>query len=121
MRRSYSDRPRPPTGSPSSAGALFLPGVLERHPDRRMIARLLKAAHPSIDARVDEARRERAIEQHVIDAQAGITLPVVAEVIPEGVDALFGMARAQRVDPALREKALVQRAALRLQEGIPAP
>ncbi len=86
-----------------------------------MVARLLQAPHPRIDARVYEARRERAVDQQMIDAQAGVALPVVAEVIPESVDALFGMARAQRVDPALREKPLVQRAALRLQQRVLAP
>src|SRR6185295_12262030 len=66
----------------------------------------------------DESRRERRVQQHVIDPQAGVALPVIAEEIPERVDALVRVQLAQRIDPALREQPLICVARLRLQQRI---
>ena len=43
-------------------------GVPQLHPRRGMIARLVPASHGSIDARAQQARRGRRVEQQVIDA-----------------------------------------------------
>ena len=44
------------------------------------------------------------LEQQVVDAQAGVARVGVPEIVPERVDPLAGMQRAQRVGPALRDK-----------------
>src|SRR5689334_2272667 len=75
--------------------------VREFNPDRRVVARLLPAARGAIDAGALETRGERRAEQQVIDAQASVARVGVPEIVPERVDALAGMQRAQRVGPAL--------------------
>src|SRR5688572_25159600 len=97
------------------------PILAELHTDRRVVAGFLLAAHPRVHLAVHQPRRERFVQQHVIDAQAGVALPVVAKEIPERIDALFGMALAQSVDPALREQPLVCIPRLRLQQRVLAP
>ncbi|SPA54885.1 protein of unknown function [Cupriavidus taiwanensis] len=86
-----------------------------------MVAGVVFAAHPAVDAGVAQPRRQFGAQQQVVDAQAGIGLPVPAEVIPEGVDRRVGMVLAQRIGPALRQQACVGIAAFRLQQGILAP
>src|SRR6478736_8919095 len=60
--------------------------VLQVHPRRCVIAGTLPAAHLAIDARTPQPLANRAVEQQVIDAQAGIASVGIAEVIPESVD-----------------------------------
>ena len=57
----------------------------------------------------------------MIDAQAGIALPAVAQVVPERIDARVGMQFAQRVGPALLDEARVRGPALRLNERVVVP
>src|SRR5688572_30720801 len=83
-----------------------------------MVARLLQPADPSIDTGIRKTRRELRIQQYVIDAQSRVALPVFAEVVPEGIDALFGIFRADGVDPSLLDKAAIAGPALRLQQRI---
>ena len=59
---------------------------LQFHPRRRVIARVRFAADPSVDAGGLEARFQPRAEQQVVDAQAGVAAPAVAEVIPKGVN-----------------------------------
>ena len=46
----------------------------------------------------------RRAEQRVVDADAGVALEAVPPIMPEGVDALVGMERADRVGPTLRDQ-----------------
>ena len=57
----------------------------------------------------------------MIETQAAIAIPALPHVIPKCVHRFFGMERANGVDPALREKALIRGAALRLQQGVAIP
>src|SRR5436309_3435042 len=77
---------------------------VQLYPGRRVIAGLGLAAHPAVHARLKQARRELTGQQQVVDAQAGIALPVLAEVIPEREDRLVGIELPDRVGPALREE-----------------
>jgi hypothetical protein len=54
-------------------------------------------AHPDVDAAGNHTRGQRAVEQQVVDAQTGVTRPVLAEVIPKGVDALVRISDADDV------------------------
>src|SRR5450432_1457465 len=54
---------------------------VERDPCRRVIARLLEAAHPLVHAGALQARRKLPVDQQVINPQAGVVLPVLAEVV----------------------------------------
>src|SRR5947208_15360069 len=94
---------------------------VELDPRRRVVARLGKTAHPRVHAGVHQARGELPAEQQVIDAQPRVALPVLAEVIPERVDRLVRMPRAERIDPSLLQQALVALAAPGLQQRILAP
>ena len=57
----------------------------------------------------------------MIETQTAIALPTVPHIVPKRVHRLFGMERANGVGPALREKALIRSAALRLQQGVTIP
>ncbi len=72
-----------------------------------MVAGVGQAAHPASTPASIRPGRDRGAEQDVVEAQAGVALPVLPEVVPEGVDALVGMAGAEGVQPALRQQALV--------------
>lgn len=61
------------------------------HPNRRMIARLLPPTHKLIHSRTLKLRKRGPVQQKMIDPQPGVAAPGVAEVIPERVDALFGV------------------------------
>ena len=69
-----------------------------------MIARLLQVAHPSIDPRIRQRGRQLAVQQQVVDAQPRVLLPMLAEVVPERVDAFLGVELADRVHPSLVEQ-----------------
>ena len=64
-----------------------------------MVACLLPAADLASDSGCDEARRQRRAEEQVVDAQSRISGIGVSEIIPECVDALWGMHLAHRVGP----------------------
>ena len=70
-----------------------------------MIARLLPAADFAIDTGADEARSDRRAEKHVIDAQPGVALIGISEVIPKGVDTLAWMQLTHRIGPSLSDEA----------------
>src|SRR5688572_17399694 len=91
---------------------------LQPHPGGGVVAGGGLAADPGIDTGVEEARGEFAVEQKVIDAHAGILFPVLAEIIPEGVDRFVGKLRADGVGPTLREEPLVTVAGFGLEEGV---
>ena len=57
----------------------------------------------------------------MIETEAAIAFPALPHVIPERVHRFLGMERANGVGPALREKDLISRAALRLQQGVAIP
>src|SRR5262245_14815159 len=94
---------------------------LQRHPRGRMVARFFLAAYPGVDVRIHETGGERLAEQQVIDAQARIALPVIAEVVPEGIDPLLRMAGANRIEPPLLEQSLIRVPRLGLQQRVLAP
>jgi hypothetical protein len=83
-----------------------------------MVAGLGLVAHPCIDTCPFQIRRKLAIEQQVIDSQPGIAGPVVAEIVPEGVDTLVRVQMANGIDPALIKQSLVTRSRLRLQQRV---
>src|SRR5690606_35057110 len=72
-------------------------GHIQLDPGWRMVAGVLLPSHPTVHARFLQARSQVLAKQQMIDAQAGILLPVLAEIVPEGVDALLGVQGAQRI------------------------
>src|SRR5262245_44353935 len=108
-------RALPPKGraTPAAIGKL--------DPGRRMIARLLPAAHLTVHAGLDEPARSRRAEQQMDYAQAGVAGPRVPEIIPEGVDALVRVKSAQCVGPALRDELMKRGARLRAEQRIVEP
>jgi hypothetical protein len=86
-----------------------------------VVAGLFLAALLAVDVGVGQVPGQFGRQQQVVDAQAGIARPAVAQVVPEGVDALVGMARTDRVRPALLEQRRICRAALRLQQRVAEP
>jgi hypothetical protein len=51
-----------------------------------MIAGARQSPHPRINPGVAQARGERGAEQDVIEAHAGVSLPRLSQVVPEGAD-----------------------------------
>ena len=84
-----------------------------------MIAGSFLAAHPFVDAGINQAHLRS--QQQMVDAQPRIGLPMLAKIIPERVDALVRIARAQRVGPALRQQTPITFAAFGLQQRILEP
>lgn len=83
-----------------------------------MITGMRFAPHPGIHARVFKVRGEHRVQQEMVNAQAGILLPVLTEIIPERIHALLRVQVPHRVDPALGQESLVALAALRLKKRI---
>ena len=97
-----------------TSGAAFA----QLDPDRRMIAGIVLAANGAIDAGGDKALGGFLAQQQMIDAQAGVARPAVAQVAPVSVHRRVGMQRADGVAPALTEQARETRAAFRLQQRV---
>ena len=72
------------------------------------------AADPAIDAGTAEPGRQFGVEQQMIDSQSRILLPVLTEIIPEGVDAFVWIASAHGIGPSLNKQALIALAGFRL-------
>src|SRR6185437_1546122 len=87
-------------------------------PGRRVVARLLPAAHAAVDARRVQTCGGGRAEQKVIDAQAGVARVSVPKIVPKGVDALAGMKGAQSVGPTLRDQAAKGFANLDAEQGV---
>ena len=83
-----------------------------------MVAGVLLTTHPTIDTGRLQARRKIGAEQQMVDAQPGILLPVLTEIVPEGIDRFVRNLGAQGIGPALSQQALIARAAFRLQQRI---
>ena len=66
-----------------------------------MIAGMLKAPRRAVDPGRDQAASNRRAQQQMIDAQPGIAGKRVPEILPEGVDPLVRIERAQRVGPPM--------------------
>src|SRR5580693_1989783 len=86
-----------------------------------MITALFPATYIAIDAACDEARREIWAQEKMIDAQSGIAGEGVPEILPECVDALFGMELPDRICPTLFHEIGIGFAHLRAEQGIVAP
>ena len=83
-----------------------------------MIARAVSRANVTIDAGIDQPLRRLRAQQQVVDAQPCIPRPSVSHVVPERIHRRVGMQGPDRVDPALIENALKQRAAFRLKPSL---
>ena len=83
-----------------------------------MIACIFASTNLAIDAGIDQALGRLGTQEQMIDAQPGVPRPTVSHVIPERVHRRVRVQRPDRIGPALVEKALKQRAALRLEERI---
>jgi len=69
-----------------------------------MIARLVPAAHFTVDTGSNKAFGQDGVEQEMIDAQPGVPRPSVPEIVPKSVDAFGGMQLAHGIYPALFER-----------------
>src|SRR5690606_9289036 len=90
-------------------------GHIQLDPGWRMVAGVLLPSHPTVHACLLQTRGQVPPEHQMLDAQAGILLPVPAKIVPEGVDALLGVEGAHRIGPALGEQTSIALAALWLQ------
>ena len=63
----------------------------------------------AVDLGIEQPVGKRGAEQQMIDAQAGIAAIGVPEIVPEGVDDLARVQRAQRVGPALIQQTEIGR------------
>lgn len=86
-----------------------------------MVARLLPTADFAIDAPADQPLRQRRAEQDVIEPQPGVSAPGIPQVIPECIDGLVGVQRADGVEPALADQIVEGAANLGEEECVPAP
>ena len=86
-----------------------------------MITGMLFTPYPCIYADVFQVRGEYRVEQQMVDAQPGILLPMLTEIIPKRVHPLFRVQVPQRVDPALGKQPLKALTAFWLEEGILEP
>src|SRR5690606_41563418 len=75
-------------------------GHIQLDPGWRMVASVLVLSHPTVHARLLQARSQVLAKQQMINAQAAILLSVQAEIVPEGVAALLGVHGAQRIGRA---------------------
>ena len=67
-----------------------------------MIARLLFAASPFVDAGCGQAVGRLGRAEQMVEAEAEVALPAAGGVVPEGVELLFRrMEGAESVGPAL--------------------
>ena len=66
-----------------------------------MVARTVLAAHPFVDASVNQAASQIGAEEKVVDSQSCVTLPAFSVVVPEGIHGLIGMQCADNVGPSL--------------------
>jgi hypothetical protein len=73
-------------------------------PDRRVVARFFPPSHGTIDAGGLETRGDGRAQEQVVDSQSGVARVGVSEIVPEGVDALARVKRAQGVGPTLRDE-----------------
>src|SRR5947207_10374522 len=88
------------------------------HPGWGVVAGIGLAANPTVNAGFGQPRSEGRIQKQEIDPPAGIFFPMLAEVIPEGVNALLGKAGADGIGPALSEQTLTAGASLGPQQGV---
>ena len=95
--------------------------LFEFNPNRRMIARARLTANPLVDPCVFKPLFGCRIQQNMVDAQAGVGLPVLTKIIPEGVNLFVRKVRANRIGPALREQALIAFARFGLQQRVFSP
>jgi hypothetical protein len=86
-----------------------------------VVAGVLESSYVTIDAGALQTLRQSGTQQNVIETQTAIALPTVPHVVPKRVHRFLGMEGANGVGPALREKALIRSAALRLQQGVAIP
>ncbi len=86
-----------------------------------MVTGFFQVAHPAVHACIAQGRGQHRIEQQVVDAQAAVARPVLAEIVPERVDAGIAMDLPQRVGPALGQQLGEGLSTLRLQQRVAAP
>jgi len=82
---------------------------------------MLFTSNPCIHAGVLQVGSKHRVQQKMVDAQTGIFLRVLTEIIPERVNPLLRMQVPHRVDPTLTQQPLETFAAFRLKEGILEP
>ena len=56
-----------------------------------------RQANTKIRTCVERVPGKRLVQHKVIDAQARVVLPVLTEIVPEGIDRLFGMQLSDRI------------------------
>ena len=86
-----------------------------------MVARVRKAADLAVDASGSDPVAQIGAEQQVVETQAGVALPTLSRIVPEGVDAFTGVRLAQRVGPTAADKPAKCGPALRLDQGVVIP
>src|SRR4029450_4803111 len=86
-----------------------------------MVARTVLAADRTIDTRILQAGRYVRAEKKMVKPKSCITLPAIAQIVPERVDALPTVAFSDRIGPGLADTARVASAAPRLHQGVFVP
>src|ERR1700722_15208360 len=110
-----------PTRDCNPDSRMVRPLSLEHNPCRGVIARTGLAADGFIDAGRHEPFGELRTEQKMIEPKARISLETMPHVMPESVDAFFGVLLAQRVGPALLDQSRISGPAFRLDQCVIVP
>jgi hypothetical protein len=88
---------------------------------RFWIRRAFDPPYFAIDPGAMQALPQSGTQKDVVETQAAVAFPSFPLVIPEGIHRLFGMKRANRIGPTLRQQALIRSAAVGLQKGVMIP
>src|SRR5436190_2154320 len=83
-----------------------------------MIAGIRLAPYGAIDTRSLQPRGKIGTEKEVVEPQACVARPAVSHVVPERIDALIRMQRANGVGPTLLEQTRKRGTTLRLHQRI---
>lgn len=86
-----------------------------------MVARAFLAAHVPVAPGSTQPTIDSRAQQQVVKAQSGITLPTIAHVVPECVDALVAIQRANGIDPTLVYETGESSAAFWMHKGVIVP
>jgi hypothetical protein len=86
-----------------------------------VIARPFAGPHIAVDAGGNQVTGEGRAQQQMIDAQPGVAGKGVPKIFPERIDPLIRVEHPQRIGAALRDKALIDVAHLRPEQGVIEP
>src|SRR5690606_40258676 len=83
-----------------------------------MITGLWLIANPEVYSPIHQMFRDRWAQQQMVYAQPGVGLPMLTEIIPEGIHRLVGIQPTYCIDPSLLQQSLKALPTLGLEQRI---